>query len=167
MTNESKKTKLEQDYAHAHNLANSFKDLVKLQDLFKAAVEAEKYLAAYNQNTIKEEAKLKAVTNAVEDMDSKYSKRIEKMREMEEQTKQKILNIEAHWVKKYEAGHGQKVKNAESKLESIELRIIEKEKHLTTSAAELKDINNKISIREDHLGRLNEQLDQLKKVLVD
>lgn len=167
MVNESKKTELEQNYAHAHNLANSFKDLAKLSDLFKAAVKAENYLAAYQQNIIKEEAKLKAVTDAVEKMDEAYSKRVEKMREMEEQTKQKCANMEKQWTEKYESDYGRRVKAAEDTLESIGLRNIEKEKHLATLEAELTDINNKISIREDHLGRLNEQLDALKKVLVD
>ncbi len=167
MFNESKKTKLEQNYTHAHNLANSFKDLAKLSDLFKAAVEAEKYLAAYQQNVAKEGEKLDAVTNAVEDMDKKYGERVRKMREMEEQTKQKCANMEKQWTEKYESDYGRRVKDAEGTLESIGLRNIEKEKHLATLEAELTDINNKISIREDHLGRLNEQLDQLKKVLVD
>lgn len=167
MPNESKKTKFEQTYAHARNLVNSFNDISKLSNLFKEAVAAETYLTNYQKNIEKESNNLNAVTKAVEDMDLVYGKRVKKLREMEEQTKQKVINMEAQWVQKYESGYGKQVERAEAKLENISQRIEMKTKEFTILEGQLTEIQHKVSIREDHLSRLNEQLDNLKKVLTD
>ena len=162
-----KQTKFEQMYAHAQNLVSAYDDLGKIRELFKEAVEAENFLKNFQHNIEQEKANLEAVTNAVHEMDGEYSKRVEKMKEMEEQTKHKVVRLEQQYVDKYEADYGVKVKEAERVLENLARRIEDKGVVLESLEKHFTDLNSRVQLREGHLDRLNEQIEKLKKILVD
>lgn len=161
-----KKTKFEQSLAHAKNMMSFYSNLDQLKDLFDRAVQAEQYLAKQDKAIEQAEKNLEAVEKAVRETDGRYSNAMERIQKTEDDSKHKMVRREQEIENKFQENYGKAEAEAKRTSYNIGLHIKEKQKRLKELENQLTDLNEKVALRQNHLDRVNTEINKLKEVIV-